>query len=604
MQLLHGGRIPEVRERSTQRALISLAQVGVLPEEDSVDLLAAYRFLRRIENRLQMEAERQVHALPRQAAAIKRLARAMGFTGGDETAAFAQALSAHRQRIRQAFTSLFHEGGSKGILALFQRNVPRLLDNTVTRALVQDLAGKFASAIDACPDPERAMNNLDRFIHGVGTRAFFYELLLDRPELVPRLAALFAASEYLSSYIASHPRLIEPIFSDPNVLLLSRDELLSGLRDIRRQLEDEGQRDETELGLDALRLFHNRELVNVGLLDQGGKITRAEADRALSEIAEVCVEEGLKFARAEMAKAAAGLPAAARAGEFLVVGMGKLASMEITYGSDLDVIFLYDVEGADETSLLEAQEYFVRLAQKLIWVLQTRTGEGVCYLIDARLRPSGNQGMLVTSLASFERYHATSAQVWERQALLRARPVAGGARLGRAFEGLRLQILRRPAPADLGKELHRIRLRMESELAQETTRRRDFKTGRGGLLDVETVVQFLQLRHGAANPELLAVDGVVEHLTRLESLGLLAVDDARALRSGWQFLQLLSSRLRIVENRSISDLDEERGDLDSLALRLGYSSPQRAGGARRALLEDYRRHSGVIREVYLKVLDV
>jgi glutamate-ammonia-ligase adenylyltransferase len=159
-------------------------------------------------------------------------------------------------------------------------------------------------------------------------------------------------------------------------------------------------------------------------------------------------------------------------------------------------------------------------------------------------------------------------------------------------------------PADVGAEVHRIRERMEAELAHETVHRRDCKTGRGGMLDVESVVQFLQLRHGAAHAELLEVDPVASHLARLARLELLAPNDAATLQRGWDFLHRLSSRLRIVENRAISDLDEERGDLDGLARRLGYTSPHRAGGARRALLDDYRRHTGDIRAIYSKVLGV
>jgi glutamate-ammonia-ligase adenylyltransferase len=274
------------------------------------------------------------------------------------------------------------------------------------------------------------------------------------------------------------------------------------------------------------------------------------------------------------------------------------------YGSDLDVIFLYDVEDGDDSAMLEAQEFYVRLAQKTIWALQTRTPEGLCYEIDARLRPSGNQGMLVTSRASFAQYHASSAQIWERQALLRARAVAGGARLAQAFAALRLQILAQPLTPAAGAEIHHVRLRMERELAHETKKRHDFKAGRGGLLDVESIVQFLQLRYGMEHAELLAVDSTIQHLSRLATLGLLARDDAEVLREGWEFLQRLSSRLRIVENRSISDLDEERGDLDALARRLGYVPAQRDSGARRALLEDYRQHTSAIRAVYLRIMGV
>jgi glutamate-ammonia-ligase adenylyltransferase len=600
LQLLHGGRMPQVRGRSTLGALQALAEVGVLPKDDAAELSAAYRFLRRVEHRLQMEAERQTHTLPAGAAARERLALSMGFSSAE---AFEEALTSRRRRVRQMFAAVFPEGGSEAVLGLFTRNAPHLFRRPATIRLVEDLAASFARAIAASADPQRALNNLERFIRGVGMRPFYYELLLDRPELVPRLTALFATSEYLSAYFANHPRLIEPIFSDPNVLLLTRGQLAAEYAAIRTQLTRESEGDDVERELAALRLFHHRALVNVGLLDLGGKVTLAEAERSLTEVAEVCVGKALELAETELLKRAPAPEAAGRGG-FLVVGMGKLASRELMYGSDLDVIFLYDVAGGDAVALIEAQEYYVRLAQKLIWALQARTRDGVCYDIDARLRPSGNQGMLVTSLAGFEQYHAERAQVWERQALLRARSVAGHEQLANSFEALRLRILSRPLPAGAGVEVHRVRLRMERELARETKSRHDFKAGRGGLLDVENVVQFLQLEHGAAYPELLRVETIADQLVRLARLGLLEAGDAETLQRGWGFLQRLSSRLRIVENRSISDLDEERGDLDALARRLGYAAPQRETGARRALLEDYRRHTTAIREVYLRVLGV
>jgi len=602
LQLLHGGRIPDVRERSTQRALAALAQVGVLPADAADALRRAYAFLRRTENRLQMVGERQTHRLPEAAADLTRLARALGFRGAEAAAACAAELEGHRQRIRTIFAALFAVDGTQRLLDLFQRNAPQLLAQPTTRGLVEQLAGQFARAIEASPDGERALNNLDRFIRGVGSRSFYYALLLDRPELVARLAALFAASEYLSGYLATHPRLIEPIFSDPTVLLLPRAALRAALARLRVDQAAQGGGEASEGDLDALRLFHHRELVNIGLLDLADKITATEAETGLTELAEVCVEAGLDVATRELTRRGPAPAAAAAAGEFLVVAMGKLASRELTYGSDLDVIFLYDAPGADDVGMLEAQEHYARLAQKLIWVLQTRTSEGACYQIDARLRPSGNQGMLVASLAGFAQYHAAGAQVWERQALLRARPVAGGGRLAAAFAACRLDILRRPLPADAAAEIHRVRQRMEAELAREGERRRDFKLGRGGILDIESVVQSLQLRHGAAHVELFAVAPIAVHIERLARLDLLAAADATTLARGWTFLQRLSSRLRVVENRSMSDLDEERGDLEGLALRLGYAASQRAGGARRALLDDYRRHTAAIRAVYDQVL--
>jgi glutamate-ammonia-ligase adenylyltransferase len=208
LQLLHGGRIPQVRGRSTQRALTALAQVGILPPAQCEALRAAYAFLRRAENRVQMEGERQLHRLPTDPRGRTRLARAMGFTGTAAVGAFDRTLDAQRQQVLTLFAALLAEGGVRRVLDLLHRSAPSLFAEAIVRRQIEQLAAHFALAIEATPDPERALNNLDRFIRGTGSRRFYYGLLVDRPELVDRLANLFAASEYLSGFLATHPRLI------------------------------------------------------------------------------------------------------------------------------------------------------------------------------------------------------------------------------------------------------------------------------------------------------------------------------------------------------------------------------------------------------------
>ena len=602
LQLLHGGRIPQLRDRSAQRAIARLAEVKLLPAETTATLQHAYLFLRRIENRLQMEDERQLHALPKRPEARLRLARAMGFFGGAAVAEFEAELARQRDCVRAFGASVQTESHADAILQLFLRHQPKLLTSPETRPMMEALAEQFAREIEASPDLVLALNNLDRFVRAVGSRRFYYELLLDRPELVGRLAALFAGSRFLSALLAQHPRLIEPLFDDPNLLLLTRDQLRADLASIRRALDPMDEPD-FERDLDALRLFHQRQVMNVGLLDVDEKISRAACETALTEVAEVAIEFALEIAQREVVRVRAP-GAGAAAARFLVVGMGKLATRELTYGSDLDLIFLYDLPDAAAADAPFAQEFCVRVAQRLISALETPTANGACYEIDSRLRPSGNQGTLVTSLAGLRDHYETLAMLWEKQALLRARPVAGDAAAGAAFESLRRSVLQRPLPDDAAAEIHRVRLRMEHELATETATRHDLKRGRGGLLDVEDAVQFLQLAHGRNHPELLDVDRTERQIEKLSALGLLAPAQARVLRDGWEFLERLASRLRVVENRSISDLDEERGDLDGLARRLGYATGNREASARRALQDDYARHTHAIRRTYLEILGV
>ena len=602
LQLLHGGRIPQLRDRSARRALARLAEVKLLPAETAATLEHAYLFLRRVENRLQMEDERQVHALPQRPEAQLRLARAMGFAGDTALAEFDAELARQRDHVRAFGASVEVGSSTESILQLFLRHQPQLLGSPETRPMMEALAEQFAREIEASPDLVLALNNLDRFVAAVGTRRFYYELLIDRPELVGRLAALFAGSRFLSALLAQHPRLIEPLFRDPNLLLFTRDQLRADLGSIRAEL---GLADEPdfERDLDALRLFHQRQVLNVGMLDVDEQITRAACETALTEIAEVALEFALAVAQREVLRARPP-GSGAVAARLLVVGMGKLASRELSYGSDLDLIFLYDLPDTDLSDAPFVQEQCVRVAQRLISALETPTANGACYEIDSRLRPSGNQGTLVTSIVGLRHHYATLAMLWEKQALLRARAVAGDPAAGAAFESLRREVLSQPLPANAAAEIHRVRLRMEQELAEETATRHDLKRGRGGLLDVENAVQFLQLAHGREHPALLEVDRTERMIDELLALGLLTTAQACALRDGWEFLERLASRLRVVENRSISDLDEERGDLDGLARRLGYPAGSRESSARRAQQADYARHTDAIRDAYLEVLGV
>jgi len=601
LQLIHGARVPQVRGRSAPGALLALADAKRIPEEMRDELLAAYRFLRRVENRLQMEDERQTHALPASGPARERLARTL-FSGGDALARFDARLETVRAAVRGRFDALVQRpSGGAQLLDHMRQQAPRLFAAPRMAEQLTALADRVAAEIAASPDPARATNNWLRFVEGVGGRSFYFGLLLDRPELVSRIVSLFALSRFLSDVVARVPVLIEPIFSDPTRFLATRAELEHDLAALRAERARGAVADE-EAALAALRLFQQRELVNIGLLDLSEKIAQGEVEAALTDVAEVCLTSALEIARAQLARAARGAHEAITRGEFLIVGMGKLGSRELGYGSDLDVIFLYDLPGAAADDVALAQEPFVRLAQKFSWALQTRTGEGICYEVDAQLRPSGNQGVLVTSLAGFERHHETQAQLWERQALLRARAVAGSAPLAARFEALRLRLLARPLPAGAAAEVDRVRRRVESELAHESAQRRNLKLGRGGLFDVETIVQLLALQHGAAHPELFEVATTATSIERCAARDLLTPEQAKALRGGWMFLQRLASRLRIVENRSISDLAADRADLDSVARSLGYAPSQRSGTSRVPLLDEYGRHTDAIRRVYGEIV--
>ncbi|MDX1816011.1 MAG: bifunctional [glutamate--ammonia ligase]-adenylyl-L-tyrosine phosphorylase/[glutamate--ammonia-ligase] adenylyltransferase, partial [Thermodesulfobacteriota bacterium] len=277
--------------------------------------------------------------------------------------------------------------------------------------------------------------------------------------------------------------------------------------------------------------------------------------------------------------------------QFCILGMGKLGAEELSYHSDLDIIFLYS--GAGETAPLPGQdsaefrkvsthEYFAKVAQRLISILTTATREGYVYHLDTRLRPSGNAGPLVSSLAAFERYHEQSAQLWERQALLKCRFVAGDRNFGKQVEAMASRfIFDRPLPPDIPDEINRLRKRMERELGKERRDRRNLKVGRGGIVDVEFAVQYLQLVHGPGN-RFLRARSTLTALYELLRANVLCEDDFQAMDRGYRFLRALEVSLRLSHDASIEQFDPSQLPVERQ--------------------DRYRHETEAVRRIYLKIL--
>jgi glutamate-ammonia-ligase adenylyltransferase len=290
---------------------------------------------------------------------------------------------------------------------------------------------------------------------------------------------------------------------------------------------------------------------------------------------------------------------------FAIIGMGKLGGRELNYHSDLDIIFVY--EGDGETRPVEGndparfrpqsnKEYFFKLAQRIISVLTLMTREGTVYQIDARLRPSGNKGPLVTSLPAYEAYHQETAAPWERQALIKARVVTGTPTLAGRIDTLNRHIVfERPLPDNLAGEIYRLRQRMEKEIAREDEGHLNIKTGRGGMVDVEFLIQYLQLVHGGAYPR-LRVPNTLDALNALHQEGLLANEDYDKLTSGYKFLRRLENKLRLVHDQSVSELAADPAYLAKLARHLGY--PERPRRPEQVFLDEYNQITQGIREVF------
>jgi glutamate-ammonia-ligase adenylyltransferase len=352
--------------------------------------------------------------------------------------------------------------------------------------------------------------------------------------------------------------------------------------------------EEYEDRLDILRGYRAEEFLRIGIHDSNGLLDFTEVSRQLTSLAEVCLVGAYDTARAALLQQ---LGLTVMPGHLAIVGMGKLGAGELNYNSDLDLIFLYEAtEEAEAKGKIGAQEFFTKLAQRLISVLQVQTREGYVYKIDTRLRPSGRSGSLVSSLNAFVRYHQTSSQLWERQALIKARVVVGDPPLREPIaEVLESIVYAKEIDAAGVAEIDRLRGRMEQELAREGSGRFNIKTGRGGIVDIEFLVQMLQLRYGRRYPA-LRQRATLAALEALHACGVLPMDDFHLLMGGYRFLRTLENRLRIERDQPVEALESESEQLTPLARRLGYEGDDAAT----RLLTDYQDQREAIRACYTR----
>jgi [glutamine synthetase] adenylyltransferase / [glutamine synthetase]-adenylyl-L-tyrosine phosphorylase len=629
LQLVWGGRDPRLRSPSTLRALKKLRARGFVTDREAREVESAYLLLRRLEHRVQFATGLQTHALPK-GELLQRIARSLGFARAED---LSQALEKAKGDVHRALLSLrpleeeivpasvqslaglflaldsgdeahvllrledpFGKGAppdlARHLLALSRR--PDAPLGSVTRDKLAGFASALVRSLADAADPEQAARFMARFFARLSTPSVYARALSEGPERVQRMANLFGASAFLGEVLVGHPELADRILFGRGLpgavgAVPAVDEELSALS------SDESKDPEAFVG--ALRRAKRGLLLEVGLADLAEDIGSRECRLTLSALADATIDHATRFAMRE--RGHDDLPLA-------VVAMGKLGGREIGYGSDLDLVFVYDDEDG---------EPYVRIAQRVLRLVGAPHGEGPGYELDTRLRPSGSHGLLVVGLGAFARYHGldgatdgAQAHDWERQALVKARPCAGSAAVGKAFLALaHAAAYDRGAPD--APRVHHLRTRMEQELggerraaddAQTPGRSRyDLKVGRGGLVDVEFAVQWLQMKHGkdprVRTPETEAALGALEACGYLDS-GL-----AATLREGYAFLRKLEQRLRVLHGGGASLIEDGAPGLPPLARRMGIrDQPQM--GAGEALLLRYRAVTEDVRAAYLAVL--
>ena len=638
LQLVYAGKNPKLRERNSLNALQTLRDSRIIKEADCIALSEAYRFLRTVEHRIQVVQERQTHALPRKEDEMRALARRCGYLRRDGAQRFTEALEAHRKTVSAIYGDLFLSRDQrikeevlpevyfffdrsadpdliKDMLAerrfehvdaayqnlLVLRDGPSKL-NLTERGMrtLEKIAPLFLQEVFSSPDPDLALANLERFLSSTRTRSSFYALLAENRDILKLLTSMFGMSEFLSKIFIGHPELLDGMTTRGYAYLQKGRAIMALELDTHLS-----QCDGFEEQLDALRRYRHEEFLRIGMNDVHGKMGQPEVALQLTDLAEVCLSAACRLAAGELTRF--GRPVVhdedgtVHEASFAIVGMGKLGGFELNYHSDLDIIYIYAGQGmTDGEKSITNREYFAKLGQKIILVLTTPTREGYVYKIDTRLRPSGNAGPLVTSLESFQSYHSTESQIWERQALTKARVSLGGPQLKEAVE----QVIERAvygggAGERVRSEIHRLRMRMENELARETVGSYNIKTGRGGMVDVEFIIQFLQLKHGSEHREIRNCNTLLA-LDAMRRLDLVPENDYQALAEGYRFLRRLENRLRIIHDYSMNDLGGPLKYLNKLARRLGYDALLKNPGE--ALMADYERVTSAVRAVYERIL--
>jgi len=404
--------------------------------------------------------------------------------------------------------------------------------------------------------------------------------------------SVFGNSEYFSRMLVRSPALLEDLMD------ARRDIGLGSAAFLERGLNGAlGTATTITDKLDALRRFKHREELRIGMADLMGDIPLPAICRSLSRLADACLAAALDLAAHETAKRC-GMDGSC--GGIAVIGAGKLGGRELIYGSDLDILFVYDeARAAAPPPGMTVFEYFSKMAEKMISYLTTMTREGFAYRVDTRLRPTGSKGPLAQSVEAFRNHYATQAETWERQSLVNSRFVAGDRKVGETFSAaLRGLIFREEEPAALAADVRNMRKRMQDERGKEDASQYNIKQGTGGLVDIEFLAQYLQLRHGKVHAS-LQVPGTVNALRALRKERLLLPEDHAALRAAYIFLRRLESRMRIVANQSTSFLSRDPDKLTILAKRLGYG--EEIGPAGKQLLAEYERTRTEVRALFERI---
>lgn len=576
LQLVRGGGDRKLRTPGLKPALERLVRTQSLRADTALVLEDAYRFLRRTENFIQALRDQQAHDVPADPQDRARLALAMGYPAWP---ALSRELDGHLRSVERCFAAIAFRGNdepaSSDVAALWYSGataeewLPALEASGLGEA--REIAGRLVDFRQSgevrqigktggqrlgrfVPDLLLALKNrehpalvAERVLSIVGQilrRSAYVALLNENPLVLERLVALCDRSAWLTEEIARHPLLLDELL-DPRLYTasLTREEMQEE-RD--RRLEGFAGGD-SERQIETLCQFQRALLFRIAVADISSTLPIMKVSDRLTELAEIVVESTLAIAWddlvAKHGKPRCSVDGRRREAGFGVVAYGKFGGMELSYSSDLDLVFLHDSTGADEQTdgpkPLDNNVFFARLVRRLVHFLSARTPAGFLYQVDTRLRPSGRSGLLVTSLEGFERYQEENAWTWEHQALLRSRPVAGSAAVCRDFERIRGETLKSRVRRDrLREDVIGMRAKMREQLDRSGAGRFDLKQGAGGIGDVEFLVQYLVLANAGEHPAVIHYSDNIRQLGVLGAAGCLGEADASRLQQVYRDYRL------------------------------------------------------------------
>ena len=566
LQLIHGGRIPEIRNCSLLSTLTALERAEVLSTDQATRLATHYRLERRVEHALQAMQDKQTQSLPREPLPRAQLALLSGFA---DWSSLETQLNEARREVEDLFNDLIAEpatGSSDEIpsatavsrlafsalseQALWEMGysqadeswaeVELFLDSAWVAALqpegrrrLEVFLPLLCEMAAATPEPDSALTRSLPFVRAVCRRSAYLVLLQENPRALHHLLTLVASSIWLSERLAARPELVDELLHESTLYTApSREELHSLVRQQLLRIPEE----DLEAQMSALSRIKDGVILRVAASELTGTLPIMKVSDNLTFLAEVMIEQAVALARAELVQRY-GEPQSESAG-FAVMAYGKLGGLELSYGSDLDLVFVFD--GAEgETAgpkVIDNTRFYTRLAQRVVHVLSAQTYSGRLYEVDLRLRPDGASGLVATTLSSLRRYQRESAWVWEHQALVRTRVVAGDALLKASLEALRVEILAMPREqSSVAKAVCEMREKMRAEhnVSGRTGDRFDLKRDPGGIVDIEFVVQYLVLASAHRYAALAQWSDVIRLLDVIEQVGLLSSQDAAMLSQAY-----------------------------------------------------------------------